>query len=55
MSLDRGREQYKQLLDIYKWCKKNNNFYEYKNLDLQNNKMSHINTMTLPAYKFYEN
>ena len=55
VSLDRGREQYKQLLDIYKWCKKNNNFYEYKNLDLQNNKISHINTMTLPAYKFYEN
>ena len=54
-SLDRGREQYKQLLDIYKWCKKNNNFYEYKNLDLQNNKITHVQTMTLPAYKFYEN
>lgn len=53
-AIDQGVKRYKELLERYKYCQRTNNWSGYADFDKQNEKVSLVQTLTLPAWKFYE-
>ncbi|OCS09372.1 hypothetical protein CFTD6783_08375 [Campylobacter fetus subsp. testudinum] len=51
-ALEYGAKRYKELLDLYKWCVKNDNFFGYA--EKEEDKLSFIQTLSLPTWKYYE-
>ena len=50
--IEKGREKYKELLNLWKWCVKNENYFGYG--DFSDNKFNPVKTLNLPTWKFYE-
>lgn len=51
-ALEYGRSRYTELLELYKWCFENNNWYGYAKKE--KDKLNFIQTLSLPAWKYYE-
>ncbi|EAJ1232609.1 exodeoxyribonuclease VIII [Campylobacter fetus] len=51
-ALEQGRDRYKELLGLYKWCVEHNNWYGYAKK--QDDKIDYIQTLSLPTWKYYE-
>lgn len=51
-AIEKGREKYKELLSLWKWCIENNNYFQYG--DFKDGKIYPVKTLNLPAWKFYE-
>ncbi|MGG7074364.1 PD-(D/E)XK nuclease-like domain-containing protein [Campylobacter sp. 9BO] len=51
-ALDLGRKRYGELLELYKFCSGNNEWWGYANFDGKSIKA--VQTLSLPAWKFYE-
>lgn len=51
-SIEFGREQYKKLIERYKFCKENNLWWGYAKVE--NGELNPVQTITLPTWKFYE-
>ncbi|AQW85581.1 putative exonuclease VIII [Campylobacter pinnipediorum subsp. caledonicus] len=52
VALQKGREDYLKLLELYKNCKQRNEWWGYAKYE--DDKVSHIQTISLPSWKFYE-
>lgn len=52
VAIDKGREKYKELLNLWKWCVENNNYFGYG--DFKDGKFNPVKTLNLPTWKFYE-
>ena len=52
VAIDKGREKYKELLNLWKWCVENNNYFQYG--DFKDGKLNPVKTLNLPTWKFYE-
>lgn len=50
--IEKGRDRYKELLSLWKWCNENNEFFGYG--DFTDGKYSAVKTLNLPSWKFYE-
>lgn len=50
--IEKGRERYKELLNLWKWCVENNNYFQYG--DFKDGKFNPVKTLNLPTWKFYE-
>lgn len=51
-AVEKGREKYKELLSLWKWCVENNNYFQYG--DFKDGKLNPVKTLNLPMWKFYE-
>ena len=51
-AIEKGREKYKELLNLWKWCVENNNYFQYG--DFKDGKLNPVKTLNLPMWKFYE-
>ena len=52
-SIDRGREKYKEALEIYKYCMATDNWWSYSDFNPVTKEINPIQTLTIPTYKFY--
>ena len=52
-SIDRGREKYKEALELYKYCVVTDNWWSYSNFNPVTKELNPIQTLTIPAWKFY--
>lgn len=52
VAIEQGRTRYKELLELYKYCKENNEWWGYANFD--GKKINAVQTLSLPTWKFYE-
>lgn len=51
-AIEKGREKYKELLNLWKWCVENDCYFQYG--DFKDGKFNPVKTLNLPAWKFYE-
>lgn len=51
-AVDKGREKYKELLSLWKWCVENNNYFQYG--DFKDGKLNPVKKLNLPTWKYYE-
>lgn len=52
VAIDKGREKYKELLSLWKWCVENKCYFQYG--DFKDGKFNPVKTLNLPTWKFYE-
>ncbi|CAD7288266.1 PD-(D/E)XK nuclease-like domain-containing protein [Campylobacter suis] len=52
VALEQGRKRYLELLELYKYCRDNDEWWGYANFDGESIKA--VQTLSLPAWKFYE-
>ncbi|AQW81395.1 putative exonuclease VIII [Campylobacter pinnipediorum subsp. pinnipediorum] len=51
-AIDKGRDDYLRLLDLYKVCEAKNEWWGYA--EFKDNEVNHIQTLALPNWKFYQ-
>lgn len=51
-AIELGRTKYKELLELYKYCKEKDEWWGYADFDGQ--KINAVQTLSLPQWKFYE-
>lgn len=52
VAIEKGREKYKELLSLWKWCIENDCYFQYG--DFKDGKFNPVKTLNLPTWKFYE-
>ncbi|MGG7049092.1 MULTISPECIES: PD-(D/E)XK nuclease-like domain-containing protein [unclassified Campylobacter] len=52
VALDLGRKRYQELLELYKFCSGNNEWWGYAKFDGE--RINAVQMLSLPAWKFYE-
>ena len=52
-AIEQGRKAYLELLELYKYCKERDEWWGYAKKD--GDKINAVQTLSLPAWKFYEN
>ena len=51
-AIEKGREKYKELLSLWKWCVENDCYFQYG--DFKDGKFNPVKTLNLPTWKYFE-